>query len=1668
MRAARILNDKDGGAAGRHANPGSQARAGKGHDMAGSLEGIQVKITFSLQGWFEFEAPYEFTSVIVGAGAELVVPLSARILSDTDGDGDMEPVQGPNGLLSGTMTIDISGNQVFAQFEGTAQPAGFTIKIEGLAPAGVAPGTIADQGSMNGVNAVYAPTYDASTKTLTYNWFFMGFQPGTRVDQTVFYDNLLEDAPDAVDDVFNAKAGVLLTGKSVLTNDTDLDNGGPLGVVDLQTITAINGAAAGVGQWVDLAGGGRVLLNANGTLQFSDDGDFADLAAGQTRTTSFQYTVTDSAGLSDTATTTFTVEGVNDAPAATNLTQSKSAAEDSGAIALDDIVATDVDTGDTITATLTLIQPQAGALSTGSFGAAMSIYDTVTGVWTVTGSVADVNAALAAVAFTPVSNWDQPVSITTQIRDAAGAGPANGTITINIAAVNDAPTATNLTGSKTFVEDPGTSVALDDIVVIDPDMGDTIRVTLTLSDPAAGLLTTGTFGSATAAYNAITGVWTVAGSVADVNAALASVSFTPAANWDKTVTISTQVRDAANTGPASGLITLNAVPVNDAPNTGNDTLANVAEDSAPIVINFATLLANDTPGPLESDQVLTITAVSDAIGGTVQIIGTTVIFTPLPNYHGLASFKYTVQDNGTTNGSVDPKTATGNVSFTVTAIADTPTVASVTTSEDTQSGLVVIGRNAADGAEVTHFKITGITAGALFLNDGTTPIAEGTFITYAQAQAGLKFTPDANFNGQGAFQVQASTSASDAGLGGTPAMATISVTPVSDAPTSADGSVSLLEDNQYTFKAEDFAFADLSDLPQNSFLAIVIETLPTQGTLTFDGAAVASGTEIPIADIGKLVFTPGGNGTGPHYSDFSFRVKDDGGTGNGGSDTSVPQTMRIDITAVNDAPYASDRSAVLAEDTAYTFQSSQFGFSDALDPADVLKAVIITDLPTFGRLTLDGIDVTRDQVIDATDIDKLVFTPAADAFGLGYATFKFKVQDNGGTADGGKDTSEAEYSFRLDVTAVNDQPSGISDGPVVLMEGGIASATAIDGVLANDSDIDLDGLQVVGISHNATPGLVGSAIAGDWGALTLNVDGSYIYLADPATQTMRAGETVTDVFDYTISDGNGGTATASITFRIDGENDAAAFNGTDAGSVTEDGSLTASGVLSVFDTDWGEAGFQALADVAGLYGTFSFDHLTGQWTYVLDNESDPVQALGEGEVKYDTFTVRSTDGTRHTVTIAVMGTKDADVIDGVPVERTETANGDGSTSQVVTIPVVVGGRTESNGAPGLADIPLVAFGGQTVLLAQLPVGYGLQASGSSAPQPAGSSLTDLIRAIQAHTATGSADQSQLTGNGTGFLQGLSSNTPLIVQSIVPMLASGSTSLPGQPLIISGLPAAGTPTTALVIDTRDLPQGAHIQLDNVDFAAVIGAATITGGAGSQHVWGDSASQTIFLGADDDTLHGGGGDDWIGSKGGNDWLYGDDGNDTVSGGEGNDWLFGGNGHDRLLGGTGHDRLDGGAGNDTLHGNSGNDTLTGDAGNDTLKGEAGNDRITGGLGRDKMWGGAGKDVFDFNSVKESKVGSQRDIIYDFKSGQDRIDLRDIDANVLRKGNQKFFWTGLDAPFLSPKDGAAFLQAGFTGKAGELRFDRGILMGDTDGDGKADFQIKIVGKFTSFDVIL
>ena len=74
------------------------------------------------------------------------------------------------------------------------------------------------------------------------------------------------------------------------------------------------------------------------------------------------------------------------------------------------------------------------------------------------------------------------------------------------------------------------------------------------------------------------------------------------------------------------------------------------------------------------------------------------------------------------------------------------------------------------------------------------------------------------------------------------------------------------------------------------------------------------------------------NANGAGYASFTFQVQDNGGTANGGVDLDAsPNTMTVNVTAVNDAPAGTNNTVTTNEDTAYTFATADFGFSDPND-----------------------------------------------------------------------------------------------------------------------------------------------------------------------------------------------------------------------------------------------------------------------------------------------------------------------------------------------------------------------------------------------------------------------------------------------------------------------------------------------------------------------------------------------------------------------------------------------------------------------------------------------------------------------------------------------------------------------------------------------------------------
>lgn len=193
-----------------------------------------------------------------------------------------------------------------------------------------------------------------------------------------------------------------------------------------------------------------------------------------------------------------------------------------------------------------------------------------------------------------------------------------------------------------------------------------------------------------------------------------------------------------------------------------------------------------------------------------------------------------------------------------------------------------------------------------------------------------------------------------------------------------------------------------------------------------------------------------------------------------------------------------------------------------------------------------------------------------------------------------------------------------------------------------------------------------------------------------------------------------------------------------------------------------------------------------------------------------------------------------------------------------------------------------------------------------------------------------------------------------------------------------------------------------------------------------------------------------------------IIGTEGNNDLEGAMEDDTLFGLAGNDTLSGGhysiedyyfnyasidLSDDRLEGGAGNDILYGGAGNDTLFGGAGDDVL---------IGGLDRDVMYGGAGRDIFTFFNnayvddfrdndydFSESRVGARgRDVIKDFKVGEDKIDLRSF------------------LPSFTIVD--HFTGTGREGDGYQIRFDHNdkgwvMISGDQNGDSKTDFQINV-----------
>ena len=305
----------------------------------------------------------------------------------------------------------------------------------------------------------------------------------------------------------------------------------------------------------------------------------------------------------------------------------------------------------------------------------------------------------------------------------------------------------------------------------------------------------------------------------------------------------------------------------------------------------------------------------------------------------------------------------------------------------------------------------------------------------------------------------------------------LSIVPVNDAPDGTDRSVAIKAGASYTFSAADFGFRDPNDSPANTLAAVRISSLPTNGTLYFDGIAltadqVNTGYEVAVGALTRLTFIAAqSNGA----ASFGFQVRDDGTTDNGGIDLDpTPNTFIFNVSIGNRAPVATGSI------TGEAVEAGGVANGTSGSPASGKLLVGISD-PDGDTLTLASVGTTAVSASGDTLITGLYGTLTVSANG----TYSYQPNDDAAAVQALRNGSLNEtftYSVRdpaglsvsntlvITIQGRNDAPVAVADFNTVKESatGYAGSTTATGDVLANDTDMDAgDSKTVTGIVATA-------------------------------------------------------------------------------------------------------------------------------------------------------------------------------------------------------------------------------------------------------------------------------------------------------------------------------------------------------------------------------------------------------------------------------------------------------------------------------------------------------------------------------------------------------------------------------------------------------------------------
>ena len=915
---------------------------------------------------------------------------------------------------------------------------------------------------------------------------------------------------------------------------------------------------------------GAVTLNEDGTFVFTPNTDFVG-------DDSFQYVITDANGQTSTATVSITVEAVNDAP-----------------VAIDDVVSAQEDV---LLENINVLDND-----TDSDGNPL----TVTNAVSAAGGVVTINAD-GTLSYQAPANFTGPDTINYTIDDGAG-GTSTAVVNIDVAPVTDL-TAEN---DQYTIEEGGALLGS----VADNDA--------TLSGGAL------TFAVATSVENG----------TLNFNAD-GSYEYTPSAGFSGADAFSYVVTDAAS---GESLTQTVEITVNALVEDGSDNQAPVAvDDSAEGFqdqpLRNINILGNDQD---PEGGVLTVTAAESVSGAIVTINPDgTLDYTPLIGFVGADTVTYTITD-------ADGATAQASLVIAITPpqgqnalegeaievfledteflrtlpVGTTVTVASSQGSQVTISadgvmeyqappgftGEDVITYTVDDGqgnviTKTVVMQVYPLDASLVGIDDAVvTPedttllniavlandkIAEGSEVSVvsAIAESGaqveinadgtLNYTPVQDFTGIDSVTYTARNS------DGVESTATLSieVTPENEQPVAVNEAPIVKGEQVNALQNESLdAIAVLSN-----------DEDPDGDPLTIDGVTASNGGTVEINPDGTLSYTPAADFIGEET--LTYTVSD----GQGGL---TQGQVTVNVRSLADGPIALDDRVTVDEDA-------------QLVGLDVLGNDRVAEGDT---LTLVSATSEQGATVVINEDGTLDYQAPENYSGVDVVTYT--VRDGQG--------QESQATLNVTVNKVNDAPVAVDDAVSV------QSAVVLENinVLANDADADNDAL------------LVTDAESANGATVTINADGTLNYQA-------AEGFTGLDTVTYTISDGAGGTssATLSVTVELGAVAPVAVNDGVDA---IEDTLLENINVLAN-DRDANGDALTVTSAVSAAGGVVTIN-ADGSLNYL-----PPADFNGE-----DTITYSISDGndgvSSATLTITVAGVNDAPVVTPGTLETLEDTN----------------------------------------------------------------------------------------------------------------------------------------------------------------------------------------------------------------------------------------------------------------------------------------------------------------------------------------------------------------------------------------------------------------------------